>query len=54
MMPEQAISDYVTVIIDEDEDVHIIDNFLERTENILPKEEAVEVAKYILEILGDK
>ncbi|MHA2091015.1 MAG: hypothetical protein ACW98K_09165 [Candidatus Kariarchaeaceae archaeon] len=53
-MAEQAISDYVTVIIDEDEDVHIIDNFLERTENILPKEEAVAVAKYILEVLGDK
>lgn len=47
-MAEGKISDYVTVIIDEDEDVHIIDQFMERTENILPKDEAIGVAKYIL------
>ena len=51
-MREQAISDYVRVIIDDDEDVHIIDEFLgERTESILPKDEALGVAKYILQEL---
>ena len=47
-MVEEKISDYVRVIIDEDEDVHIIDEFLEITESILPKDEAIGVAKYIL------
>ena len=48
-MVEQQISDYVRVIIDEDEDVHIIDTFMEETKNILPKDEALGVAKFILE-----
>ena len=45
---EEKISDYVKVIIDEDDDVHIIDEFLEVTESILPKDEEIGVAKKIL------
>lgn len=51
-MKKQQISDYVEVIIDEDEDVHIFDTFLgQTTESILPKEEALAVAKYIVQEL---
>ncbi|MCH8907204.1 MAG: hypothetical protein IH840_08960 [Candidatus Heimdallarchaeota archaeon] len=50
---KKKISDYVTVLIDSDDDVHIIDNFLGKTEAVLPKDEALGVAKYILEILGE-
>jgi hypothetical protein len=53
-MVEEKISDYVKVIIDEDEDVHIIDQFLEVTESILPKDEAIGVAKYILKYFNEK
>ena len=51
---EEKISDYVKVIIDEDDDVHIIDEFLEVTESILPKDEAIGVAKYILKYFKEK
>ena len=51
---EEKISDYVKVIIDEDDDVHIIDEFLEVTESILPKDEAIGVAKYILNYFKEK
>ncbi len=50
---QMKISDYVIVIIDSDKDVHIIDTFLEDTKLILPKEEAVKVAEYIIKILGE-
>ena len=43
ILVDKKISDYVQVIIDEDEDVRIIDNFMGVTESILPKEEAIEV-----------
>ena len=51
---EKQISDYVLVKIDQDDDVHIIDTFLETTEAVLPKDEALGVAKYIIEILNSE
>lgn len=53
-MQEKQVSDFVTVKIDEDDDVHIINNFLENKLMVLPKDEAVAVAKFILEILDEK
>ena len=45
---EAQISDYVSCLIDVDKDVHIVDTFIEERRFVLPKEEAVEVAKFIL------
>ncbi|OLS25128.1 MAG: hypothetical protein HeimC2_20000 [Candidatus Heimdallarchaeota archaeon LC_2] len=49
ILVDKKVSDYVQVIIDEDEDVRIIDNFMGVTESILPKDEAIAVSRFILE-----
>jgi hypothetical protein len=49
ILAEKQISDFVEVIIDEDFDVTIIDNFMGVTKSVLPKEEAVGVAQFIVE-----
>ncbi len=53
ILVDQKISEYVQVIIDEDEDVRIIDNFMGVTESILPKDEAIAVSRFILEFFKE-
>ena len=45
---EVQISDYVYCKIDVDKDLHIIDTFLGERRMVLPSEEAIAVAKFIL------
>lgn len=47
-MLEEKISEYVTLKIDEDDDVHIINDFYEKVIFVLPKVEALEVAEQIV------
>lgn len=48
IMLEEKISEYVTLKIDEDDDVHIINDFYEKVIFVLPKVEALEVAEQIV------
>lgn len=54
ILGEKQISNYVYVSIDEDFDVTILDTFMGETKSILPKEEAIEVAKFIVDFFEDK
>ena len=53
ILGEKQISDFVHVSIDEDFDVTIVDSFMGETRTVRPKEEAVAVARYILEFFGE-
>ena len=53
IMGEAQISSYVHVSIDEDLDVTILDSFMGETKSILPKDEAIGVARFILEFFEE-
>ena len=53
ILGEKQISDFVHVSIDEDYDVTIVDNFMGETKSILPQDEAIGVARFIMEFFDE-